>query len=122
MGSVSLSGSSGISISGSSLSIVMQQTSTPSIGFLVCASTGEVFVQVNNNDSVEGIAEVSYTSNFAAGTVYSDSVSGGGFVSIAIPGYSNPPGTITVYARVTATGKLISNTASRTQTLSLCID
>jgi hypothetical protein len=123
MSSIRISGSV-LSISGSYAAILMPTTSTPTISNMLCTTDGgssaNVSVPVSNNDSVGGTLEVSFTSNFLVGTVYSTSIDGNGLASVIIPNYTNPPGTITVYARVKADGKLVSNVASRTQTLNIC--
>jgi hypothetical protein len=99
------------------------QTSTPSIQSMSCTSfggEGSVNVPVRNNDASSATVEVSYTSNFASGTVQSGSVSPSSTSTFTFSGYSVPPGTVTFYARALASGKTLSNVTSRTQTIGVC--
>jgi hypothetical protein len=96
-------------------------TATPTINTLSCSvSGGDAFVNfsVTNNDALTASIEVSLFSNFTdSSTLSVNSTASGSFSLIA---NDNPPGTVTVYARATATGKLVSTTQTRTQTLILC--
>jgi hypothetical protein len=96
-------------------------TATPTINSLSCFVTGgDAFVRftVTNNDALTASVQVSLFSNFAdSSTLSINSSSSSSFNLIA---NDNPPGTVTVYARATATGKLVSTTQTRTQTLSIC--
>jgi hypothetical protein len=96
-------------------------TATPTINTLSCSvSDGNAFVNftVTNNDALTADIEVSLFSNFTdSSTLSVNSTDSGSFSLIA---NDNPPGTVTVYARATATGKVVSLTQTRTQTLILC--
>jgi hypothetical protein len=100
------------------------QTSTPSIQSMSCTSfggEGSVNVPVRNNDTSSATVEVSYTSNFAPGTVQSTEIAAGPTpFSFSFSGYSVPPGTVTFYARALASGKTMSTVTSRTQTINAC--
>jgi hypothetical protein len=96
-------------------------TATPTINTLSCSvSGGDAFVDftVTNNDALTASIQVSLFSNFTdSSTLSVNSTASGSFSLIA---NDNPPGTVTVYARATATGKVVSLTETRTQTLILC--
>jgi hypothetical protein len=97
-------------------------TATPSIASMSCVSSGGdnfVRVPVTNNDASSATVEISTSSTFAwiEGTA---TVASGASNTFEVGGYSNPPGSVTFYARATATGKSVSTTASRTQTISAC--
>jgi hypothetical protein len=96
-------------------------TATPTINSLTClVSGGNAFVRftVRNNDALTASVQVSLFSTFIDSSTLSvnSSVSG----SFSLIANDNPPGTVTVYARATATGKRVSATITRTQTLILC--
>ena len=96
-------------------------TATPTINLLLCiVSDGNAFVNfsVTNHDVSTASIQVSLFSNFTdSSTLSVNSGANGSFNLIA---NNNPPGTVTVYARATATGKLVSTTQTRTQTLTFC--
>jgi hypothetical protein len=97
-------------------------TATPTINSLTCSvSGGNAFVRftVTNNDALTASVQVSLSSTFSdSSTLSINSSSSSSFSLIA---NDNPPGTVTVYARATATGKVVSLTETRTQNLLLCI-
>ena len=96
-------------------------TATPTINSLGCSvSGGNAFVNfsVTNNDALTASIQVSLFSNFTDSSTLSVNSSASG--SFSLIANDNPPGTVTVYARATATGKLVSTTQTRTQTLILC--
>lgn len=96
-------------------------TATPSIGTLSCITEfGENYVtfSVTNNDGSTATVQVADNSSFIG--AQSLSIGAGASDSFSLSGYSNPPGSVTVYARATATGKSVSATASRTQTINGC--
>jgi hypothetical protein len=96
-------------------------TATPTINTLSCSvSGGDAFVNfsVTNNDASTASIEVSLFSNFTDSSTLSVNSSASG--SFSLIANNNPPGSTTVYARATATGKLVSTTQTRTQTLILC--
>jgi hypothetical protein len=97
-------------------------TSTPSIGTLSCIveeGVNYVNVPVTNNDASTATIEISESSIFSP-VLASASVSSGGVNTFSLEGYLNPPGSVTFYARATASGKSVSSTASRTQTINGC--
>jgi uncharacterized repeat protein (TIGR02543 family) len=99
------------------------QTSQPTINSMSCidySGAGSVSVPVRNNDALSATVQVSYTSNFASGTVQSASVSPSSIGIFEFSGYSVPPGTVTFYARAQASGKTMSTTRTRTQTITVC--
>jgi hypothetical protein len=96
-------------------------TATPTINSLTCSvSGGNAFVNftVTNNDALTASIQVSLFSNFTDSSTLSVNSSASG--SFSLIANDNPPGTVTVYARATATGKVVSLTETRTQTLILC--
>ena len=96
-------------------------TSTPSIGVLSCTTEGgenSVAFNVTNSEGSTATVEAADNSGFIG--AQSVSVASGASGSFSFPGYSNPPGSVTFYARATASGKTVSNTASRTQTINGC--
>jgi uncharacterized repeat protein (TIGR02543 family) len=103
--------------------VATNQTSTPSILSMSCinySGDGSVSVPVRNNDALSATVQVSYNSTFAAGTVQSATISPSSTLTFEFFGYSVPPGTVTFYARAQASGKTMSATATRTQTINIC--
>jgi hypothetical protein len=97
------------------------QTLTPTIESLACVIDGGntfVVVEVKNNDSNTATVEVSASPTFSSPA--SLSIAGGATDFINLGGFSNPPGSTTIYARATASGKLVSNSTSLTQNIALC--
>jgi hypothetical protein len=97
-------------------------TATPTINTLSCSvSGGNAFVRftVTNNDALTASIQVSLSPTFSDSSTLSINASASG--SFSLIANDNPPGTVTVYARATATGKLVSLTETRTQNLVLCI-
>ena len=123
MAIITIAGSS-ISIAGSSISINDNRTIAPSLSTLLCQTNGtDYFVRTTatNNDGSSVLLEVSQLSNFPANSsTQSATVAAGATASFSFPGYSNPPGTQTLYARATATGRPTSDAISRTDNMVLC--
>jgi hypothetical protein len=97
------------------------QTSTPSIGSMSCICDFDgtaVIVTVTNNDSSSATVYAASNTSFIG--QQSATVSSGGSATFYFYGYSNPPYSVTFYARAQASGKTMSNTTSRTQSLSFC--
>jgi hypothetical protein len=97
------------------------QTSLPTIGSMscICDSNGTaVIVTVTNNDSSSATVYAAGNSFFSG--QQSAFVSGGGSATFYFYGYSNPPYSVTFYARAQASGKTMSNTRTRTQSLNFC--
>jgi hypothetical protein len=96
-------------------------TATPTINSLGCSiSGGDAFVNftVTNNDALTASVQVSLFPDFInSSTLSVNSTDSGSFSLIA---NDNPPDTVTVYARATATGKVVSLTETRTETLVFC--
>jgi hypothetical protein len=96
-------------------------TATPTIDSLSCSiSGGDAFVNfsVTNNDALTASIQVSLFPDFInSSTLSVNSTASGSFSLIA---NDNPPDTVTVYARATATGKVVSLTETRTETLVFC--
>jgi hypothetical protein len=96
-------------------------TATPTIGTLGCTTesgVNSVTFNVTNNDGSTATIQAADNSSFIG--AQSVSVASGASGSFSFSGYSNPPGSVTFYARATASGKTVSNTASRTQTINGC--
>ncbi len=96
-------------------------TATPEIGTLGCTTSGgihSVVFDVTNEDADTATIEVSEASNFDA--AQSLSVLSGESGEFSFSGYTNPPGSVTFYARATASGKLVSTTRSKTQSIAGC--
>jgi uncharacterized repeat protein (TIGR02543 family) len=103
--------------------VATTQTSTPTINSMSCinySGAGSVSVPVRNNDALSATVQVSYNSTFAAGTVQSATISPSSIGTFEFSGYSVPPGTVTFYARAQASGKTMSATRTRTQTINIC--
>jgi hypothetical protein len=97
-------------------------TATPTINTLTCSvSGGDAFVNftVTNNDALTASIQVSLFSTFIDSSTLSVNSSASG--SFSLIANDNPPGTVTVYARATATGKVVSLTETRTETLVFCL-
>jgi uncharacterized repeat protein (TIGR02543 family) len=102
--------------------VASTQTSTPFIGSMSCSCDFDgtaVIVTVTNNDSSS--ATVSAASNTSFIGQQSATVSSGGSATFYFYGYSNPPGSVTFYARAQASGKTMSSPYQRTQTLNFCL-
>ena len=100
---------------------VVSTTATPTINSLSCfedGATSIVRVPVKNEDSSNASVQVSLSSDFSSSQTLT--VNAGATTNFDFSGQTLPPGSITAYARATATSKTISATASRTQTLSIC--
>jgi hypothetical protein len=98
-------------------------TATPTINSLNCSTTinddSYVGFSVTNNDALTASIEVSLFPDFInSSTLSVNSTASGSFSLIA---NDNPPDTVTVYARATASGKVVSLTETRTENLVLCI-
>lgn len=99
----------------------IETTATPSIDVFGCVSvfgSTSVEVSVQNNDALTASVEVSLAPDFSNSETQSLASNATG--SFSLPVGDNPPGSTTVYARATASGKLVSTTASRTQNLVFC--
>ena len=99
----------------------VETTATPTIEPFGCVSafgSTTINVSVKNNDTLTASVEVSLSPDFSNSQTESVASNGLGSFSFSTP--DNPPGSTTVYARATASGKLVSTTASRTQNLTSC--
>jgi len=100
---------------------IVQTTRTPTINSLSCfedGATSIVRVPVKNEDGSNASVEVSLSSDFSNSQTLT--VNAGATSNFDFSGQVLPPGSITAYARATATGETISATQTRTQTLSVC--
>jgi len=106
---------------GAVASNLLPKTSTPTIGILACVvieSVPYITFDVTNNDDTTATIDVSYSPSFTSPSSLSvASMADGSFQLVAS---GNPPGSTTVYARATASGKVVSNTTSRTQNIPAC--
>jgi hypothetical protein len=107
---------------GAVASNLLPKTGTPTIGILGCNvidSVAYVVFDVTNNDGATADIDVSYSADFSSSSSLSVASSADGSFQLVASG--NPPGSTTVYARATASGKVISNTTSRTQNITACL-
>jgi hypothetical protein len=99
------------------------RTATPTINSLSCFeqvdSTSRIRVPVKNEDGASVSMEVSLFSDFT--NKQTATISAGATSNFDFDGQALPPGSVTAYARATATGKTTSITQSRTQSLNTCI-
>jgi hypothetical protein len=107
---------------GAVASNLLPKTATPTIGVLGCNvidSVAYVVFDVTNNDGATADIDVSYSADFSSSSSLSVASSADGSFQLVASG--NPPGSTTVYARATASGKVVSNTTSRTQNIIACL-
>jgi hypothetical protein len=93
------------------------KTSTPSILSLFCNETC-VQGDVTNNDTSAATVQVSQSPSFSSFQSYS--LGAGNVATFSFCGYANPPGSVTIYARATATGKEVSDNFTITQNIRFC--
>jgi hypothetical protein len=107
---------------GAVASNLLPKTATPTIGVLGCIlidMVPYVVFDVTNNDGATADIDVSYSADFSSSSSLSVASSADG--SFQLVASMNPPGSVTVYARATASGKVVSNTTSRTQNIIACL-
>lgn len=96
------------------------QTDTPTINSLSCEQIGSTYylsASIKNNDASSVTMEASRSSNFMPKVT--SSYTGGQTKTITVSTSSSSfDGTQTVYARATASGETLSNSTSKTQSVS----